>query len=108
MISMSSLWLAIILGVGLCGLWMATGWDRQDRRFLLWLVNWLMLFGLVFRLALDRLDHYGNGLSESRHYRYRIADYDVDDPEGLEHTARILGGTRDSLCENLMFEKPAD
>jgi hypothetical protein len=50
MISMSSLWLPITLGVGLCGLWMATGWDTQDRRFLLWLVNWLMLIGLYFDL----------------------------------------------------------
>lgn len=47
---MNSLLLPILLGVGLCSLWMATGWDRQDQRFLLWLINWLMLIGLYFDL----------------------------------------------------------
>jgi hypothetical protein len=47
---MHSLLIPIILGTALCGLWMATGWDRQDQRFLLWLVNWLMLIGLYFDL----------------------------------------------------------
>jgi multisubunit Na+/H+ antiporter MnhB subunit len=47
---LSPLWIPIILGVGLYGLWMATGWDTQDQRFLLWLVNWLILIGLYFDL----------------------------------------------------------
>ena len=47
---MKSLLIPIVLGSSLCGLWMATGWDRQDQRYLLWLVNWLMLIGLYFDL----------------------------------------------------------
>ena len=42
--------IAVILGVGLGGLWMATGWDTTRERFLLRIVNWLMLAGLFFDL----------------------------------------------------------
>jgi hypothetical protein len=42
--------IAVLLGAGLGGLWMATGWDTMRERYLLRVVNWLMLMGLFLDL----------------------------------------------------------
>jgi hypothetical protein len=42
--------IAVLLGLGLGGLWMATGWDTNRERYLLRTVNWLMLAGLFLDL----------------------------------------------------------